>query len=72
MKLDSFSPLSVDEVRKLILASSIVSCSLNPIPKWLVKSCLDVLAPFITYLVNLSLSHEYVRDRETSTQEIGP
>ena len=31
------------------------SCRLDPVPTWLVKSCLDVLASSITEMVNLSL-----------------
>ena len=38
-----------------ILLSSNASCRLDPVPTWLVKSCLDVLAPSITEMVNLSL-----------------
>lgn len=61
-KLDSFSPLSVEDVCNIISTSSNASCSLDPIPTWLVKSCLDVLAPSITRMVNLSIRHAYVPD----------
>ena len=43
------------EVRKIVRESSNASCRLDPVPTWLVKSCLDVLAPSITEMVNLSL-----------------
>lgn len=43
-------------------SSSNASCTLNPIPTWLVKSCLDVLAPPITHMINLSIRHAYVPD----------
>ena len=51
---------SVDDVLKLILASSNASFSLDPIPTWLVISCLYILATSITNLVNLSISQAYV------------
>ena len=38
IQLDSFSSLLIDDIRKLIPASSNASCSLDPIPMWLVKS----------------------------------
>ncbi|PFX29714.1 putative RNA-directed DNA polymerase from transposon X-element [Stylophora pistillata] len=62
VELDSFSPLSVEDVCNIISTSSNASCSLDPIPTWLVKSCLDVLAPSITRMVNLSIRHAYVPD----------
>ena len=40
---------------KIVRESSNASCRLDPVPTWLVKSCLDVLAPSITEMVNLSL-----------------
>ena len=40
---------------KVVRESSNASCRLDPVPTWLVKSCLDVLAPSITEMVNLSL-----------------
>ena len=53
--LENFSSLSIEEVCKIVLESSNASCRLDPDPTWLVKSCLDVLAPSITEMVNLSL-----------------
>lgn len=43
-------------------SSSNASCTLDPIPTWLVKSCLDFLAPPITHMINLSIRHAYVPD----------
>ena len=51
--LENFSPLSIGQVCKIVRESSNASCRLDPLPMWLVKSCLDVLA--ITEMVNLSL-----------------
>ena len=46
----------------MISKSSNASCTLDPNPTWLVKSCLDVLAPSITHMVYLSIRHAYVPD----------
>ena len=35
---------------------------MDPIPTWLEKSCLEVLAPFITHMFNFSIRHAYVPD----------
>ena len=53
--LENFSLLSIGEVCKIVRESSNTSCQLDPVPTWLVKSCLDVLAPSITAIVNLFL-----------------
>ena len=52
--LENFSSLSI-EVCKIVRESSNASCRLDPVPTWLVKSCLDLLVPSITEMVNLSL-----------------
>ena len=49
--LENFSSLSIGEVSKIVRESSNASCRLDPVPTWLVKSCLDVLAPSITEMV---------------------
>ena len=51
----SFSSLSQDNIRGLILNASNVSCQLDPIPTYLLKDCCDVLYPIITKMVNMSL-----------------
>ena len=43
---------SLDEIRKVILGSPSKSCGLNPIPSWLLKDSLDVVAPLIQSIVN--------------------
>ena len=58
--LTDFSPLTEDEVRKLIKQSATKSCCLDPIPTQLVKECLDVLLPLITRIINQSFSSAYV------------
>ena len=53
--LKSFDPCTIDEIRKLIIDSPDKHCQLDPIPTFLLKQCIDVLAPVITRIVNLSL-----------------
>ena len=45
VKLENFSSISEDEIRKIICKSSNTSCQLDPIPMWLVKLCCDELVP---------------------------
>ena len=54
--LNHFNFVSEDEVRKKISSSNNKFCKLDPVPTNILKSCLDILLPFITYLINLSLS----------------
>ena len=58
--LESLSALSIEEVSKIVRESSNASCRLDPVPTWLLKSCLDVLALPITEMVNLSLLRGHV------------
>ena len=51
-----FSLASPDEVRKAVLVSSNSTCSLDIIPTFLLKSCLDSLILPITNIINLALS----------------
>jgi hypothetical protein len=53
--LTCFAPVSEDFVRKLISQSQSKSCSLDPVPTSLLKSCLDDLTPVITRVINHSL-----------------
>ena len=52
----SFKPVSEDDVKKIIESTKSNSCSQDPIPTTLLKKCLGPLLPFITKVVNLSLS----------------
>ena len=53
--LCSFTPLSEDEVSKLIVSLSNASCDNGPIPTSLVREHLDMMLPTITRIVNSSL-----------------
>jgi hypothetical protein len=54
--MEVFSPATEEEVRKVITTAPSKSCSHDPIPTWLVKECVDDLVPYITTMVNASLS----------------
>ena len=53
--LSQFSPVAESDLAKIINRSATKSCSLDPIPMWLLKENLDVLLPSLTHLVNQSL-----------------
>ena len=55
-QLANFSPATSDEIRKIIEGSPSKSCQLDPLPTFLLKSCLDDLLPVITYIINSSMS----------------
>ena len=54
--LESFEPLSQDEVKAIISDLGTKSCGSDVIPTKLLKKCLSGLLPCITKIVNLSLS----------------
>ena len=54
--LTIFESATEDEVKKTIISSASKSCSLDPIPTYLLKDCLDILLPSITKIINLSIS----------------
>ncbi|CAC5413172.1 unnamed protein product [Mytilus coruscus] len=54
------TPVSNDELRKIILAAPTKSCELDSLPTKLLKSCVDHLLPSITDIVNKSLSEQCV------------
>ena len=52
----SFTPVTVEEVSKLLSQSPDTNCDLDPIPTSLLRQCSSVLLPTITQIINLSLS----------------
>lgn len=52
----SFNSVTVNEITALILACPSKSSPLDPLPTFLLKEFVSVLAPPITHLINLSLS----------------
>ena len=63
-KLDIFLPATEDEVKLLVAKSPSKSCSLDPVPTWMLKAHLDCILPSITNIVLLrrySRSHPWIR-----------
>jgi len=44
-----------DKVRRVILSSLTKSCTLDPIPTFLLKELVDMLLPYLTAMINVSL-----------------
>ena len=55
-RITQFEPCTESELESIIKASSSSSCELDPIPTPLLKECLPSLLPYLTYMVNLSIS----------------
>ena len=53
--LNDFTPATEKEICEIITASPPKSCDSDPIPTWILKKHLHLLAPLITRIVNLSL-----------------
>ena len=51
-----FQPVSVEEIKRLILSSPKYTSSSDPVPFNLLPLCIDVITSVITHIVNLSLS----------------
>ena len=51
-----FQQASVEEIKHLILSSPKSTCLSDPLPSNLLLLCIDVIAPVITRILNLSLS----------------
>jgi len=60
----SFSPVTTDDVKRIIKKSSAKSCSLDVIPTWFLKdsNILEALLPPIKAYINASLEAGYVPD----------
>ena len=61
-KLMGFTPVTQDEISKIINKSPTKSCLLDLMPTFLIKECIDVLLPSVTKLVNCSLHEGLVPD----------
>ena len=55
-RLDELSPINIEELKELISTMSNKFCNLDPIPTFLLKRCVDELAPILLHIVNLSVS----------------
>ncbi|XP_052791708.1 uncharacterized protein LOC128225851 [Mya arenaria] len=59
-RMDNFIPATEEEVKKLVQQSAYKSCELDPLPTWLVKSCINELLPILLKIVNSSLQSSIV------------
>ena len=50
-----FDPTDATELRKIIMNAPKKSCSLDPMPTWLLNSCLDEVIPILVNIINMSL-----------------
>ena len=65
--LEDFAPVTMSETRNVIGSSPSKSCKLDPIPTWLLKSCLRELLPVLTKKVNTSFKTAHVPTAFKST-----
>ena len=56
MSLCVFRSITVDDVVATIRESPSKQYSLDPLPTWLLKDCVTILGPYITNIINISLS----------------
>lgn len=56
MAMESFTPTTVDELRRIIKNWGIKTCSLDPIPSSIFKDIIEDLLPYLCDLVNKSLT----------------
>ena len=61
-EFSAFESLSEDRVKQLIMKSPNKQCSLDPIPTWILKECLDIILSFVTRIINSSLQTGHFAD----------
>ena len=62
LSFESFSPVTEDEVKKVIIKARSTTCDLDVMPTSLLKSTIDSSLSHITHLLNISLSSGIVPD----------
>src|SRR5664279_3496894 len=53
--LSTFAPVTADEITRLLSRTPAKHCQLDPVPTWLVKRAVEVLAPVFGVMCNASL-----------------
>ena len=56
--LMSWREVTTDEVRRIVMAAPVKSSSLDPIPTFLLRECLNIILLFLTAVVNTSLQED--------------
>ncbi|XP_072025417.1 uncharacterized protein [Amphiura filiformis] len=54
-RLNVFEPTSLEEVEKVLVKLPNKTCSIDPLPTWLLKQNLSLVVPIITKIVNVSM-----------------
>ena len=60
--LNSFKCVSTEEVKRILTSGPSKSCSLDPVPTWVLKKSLDDALPSIVDIRNASLTNGSVPD----------
>ena len=60
---EGFRLVNISEVVDAVKHLPNKQCPADPMPTWLLKACVDLLGPFLTCLINVSLSSGVVPDR---------
>ena len=55
-RFSGFRTCTEEEIRRVVMQSPTKSCTLDPIPTFMLKESIDVLLPFLTAMCNASLS----------------
>ena len=55
--LHEFRPITLDETKKFTLSAALKSCKLDPIPTKLLRNHINVLAPTIQKIINISITN---------------
>ena len=63
--LSSFRPVTVSEVRRIIMSSPVKSCSLDPWPTFLIRDYVDLLTPCDVYGQRFARSRSSARHPQT-------
>ena len=57
--LDSFKTVSIEDVITAVRASPSKQCASNPLPTWRLKEAITILAPYITTILNSSITERH-------------
>ena len=61
---DEFQPCTINDIRRVIMQSPNKSCTLDPLPHFLLAMVLDNILPFLKLTCNTSLRDEMLPDCE--------